>query len=215
MEKKIFYRQRLPHLQPLGGTFFVTYMLDGSFPKPLLEKWKAQLDWQKRGLMHSTGVSIDESTRRMYKLDFKKKDDFLDTSTSGNHYLKHDALAGIVAGSLHFWDGRRLDLLAYCIMSNHVHAVFRLYDENNTPAEIFLQDVIHSIKRFSALECNKILGKTGQFWQNESYDHWIKTPQEERNCIRYVLHNPIKAGLCRQAADWKWSYLKNECNDVM
>jgi REP element-mobilizing transposase RayT len=49
--------------------------------------------------------------------------------------------------------------------------------------------------------CNRVLGKTRVFWQNESFDRWIRNGRELENLIAYVEGNPITAGL----KDWPWS----------
>jgi len=41
------------------------------------------------------------------------------------HFLKDDKCVKVVANTLHFWDNKRIELISYCIISNHVHAVFR------------------------------------------------------------------------------------------
>ena len=49
---------------------------------------------------------------------------------------------------------------------------------------------------FTAAEANKILGRTGEpFWQDESYDHWVRNRYELQTIIRYVGRNPVSAGL--------------------
>lgn len=129
--------------------------------------------------------------------------------------MKSDTLAKIVADSLHHWDGRRLELMAYCIMSNHVHVVFRLFDASEIKKPFYLEQIMHSIKLFSARECNKLLGESGEFWQSESYDRLVRDDEELKRIIRYVLNNTVKAGLCREIKDWKWSYIKEIYNEFM
>jgi hypothetical protein len=62
---------------------------------------------------------------------------------------------------------------------------------------------MQSIKRISAKECNQILNRQGSFWQDESYDRWVRDEKELYFVIRYVLLNPVNAGL---VVDWKYSY---------
>ena len=45
---KEFHKRNLPHLQPLGGTFFVTYNLANAIPKRILDKWKEEFEIQKK-----------------------------------------------------------------------------------------------------------------------------------------------------------------------
>lgn len=40
-EIKIFYKRKLPHYQPLGYIFFITFRLYGTLPKVIIEKYKS------------------------------------------------------------------------------------------------------------------------------------------------------------------------------
>jgi REP element-mobilizing transposase RayT len=103
--------------------------------------------------------------------------------------------------------------MAFCVMSNHVHLVLRLLESENQ--EIFLSEVLESIKKFSARECNLAIGRTGQLWQKESFDRLVRDRKELYRIICYILDNPTKAGLCENRADWKWNYVKEEYNEFM
>ena len=212
---KEYHRRHLPHIQPLGGTFFVTFNLHGSVPKEVYARWEEEFALEKAKIMkYSKTISAD--LERLGKLDFAKKDKFWDSYKEGNHYLKNDKLAKIVADTLHHWDRKRLELYAYCIMSNHVHVVFRLFDKTEVDEPFYLEQIMQSIKRFSARECNKLLGQTGHtFWQDESYDRLVRDDDECARIMVYVLNNPVKAGICEKMSDWKWSYIKEIYNDIM
>ncbi len=212
--KTDFHRRNLPHIQPLGGTFFVTYNLAGSIPKEVLARWAAEYEEQKSAILR-TSENKDDDLERLGKLDFAKRDKFFDSYTGGNHYLKSDSLAQIVADTLHYWDNKCLELYSYCIMSNHVHVAFRLFGEEEIDKPRYLQEVMHSIKLFSASQCNKLLGETGAFWQHESYDRLVRNSAELKRIMIYIANNPVKAGLCSEMKDWKWSYIKHIYNDIM
>jgi REP element-mobilizing transposase RayT len=49
------------------------------------------------------------------------------------------------------------------------------------------------------------LDQTKAFWQDESYDHWIRSEREMQKIIRYVEWNPVKAGLAKSVDEWPWS----------
>lgn len=212
--KTPFHKRNLPHIQPLGGVFFVTYNLHGSIPREVLDEWKATFEEQRTMIMLYS-KSKEADLERLGKLDFAKRDKFLDSYTGGKHYLKSDVLAKIVADSLHYWDDKHLELYCYTIMSNHVHVVFRLFDETEIKEPLYLQQVMQSIKRYSARKCNELLGEEGIFWQHESYDRLVRNDAELRRIMLYILQNPVKAGLCKEMSDWKWSYIKPEYNDIM
>ncbi len=66
--------------------------------------------------------------------------------------------------------------------------------------------VTRAIKSYSARKANHILGRTGEpFWQDESYDHWIRKDDEINRIIRYIEWNPVRASLVERIEDWPWS----------
>jgi len=202
-----FYRANLPHLQPLGGTFFVTYNLSGCIPIEVIELWNEEYKKTKKEIKSKENAKWNELDN-LNKRNFVKRDKFLDTLKTGNFYLKQDAVAKEAAQSWHFWDTKKIDLLAYCIMPNHVHVVFRLFDNEEIKQDVYLNQIMHSVKGFSAKKCNQVLGLSGEFWQHESYDRLVRNDTELKNIIHYILENPVKANLCKDQKDWKWSYQK-------
>ena len=54
---------------------------------------------------------------------------------------------------------------------------------------------MHSLKSYTANEANKLLRRTGQFWQHESYDHWVRDEDEMERIVAYINANAVKAGL--------------------
>ena len=85
-------------------------------------------------------------------------------------------------------------------MPNHVHIV--LWPMPNYT----LSNILQSLKSYTAREANKLLNRSGlDFWQRESFDHWIRNDEENARCCSYVVHNPVKARLCAKSEDWKWS----------
>ena len=56
------------------------------------------------------------------------------------------------------------NLICYCVMPNHVHFVFELLQDNRG-----ISKIMQGIERASSRKCNKLLNKTGKFWQDESY----------------------------------------------
>ena len=113
-------------------------------------------------------------------------------------------------------------------MSNHVHTIFKPFlSENNLQVfkdidghPIFTSDypglsqIMHSVKGRSARECNLILSRSGSFWEHESFDHVIR-PGKFNATMRYVLNNPVKAGLVKRWRDWPWNYCRKELSDKL
>jgi REP element-mobilizing transposase RayT len=79
--------------------------------------------------------------------------------------------------------------------------VFELLSKDRSAGEI-----IGSVKKFIARESNKILNRKGTFWQSESFDRLIRDDSDLYFIIKYVLMNPISAGLVDTWKDWKGTY---------
>ena len=90
------------------------------------------------------------------------------------------------------------DLHAWAIMPNHVHAILQPRCE--------MAAIMQWIKGRSGRVANRILGRSGApFWQDESFDHWVRSAEELEGLIEYVENNPVKAGLVRSKQEWRWS----------
>ena len=71
-------------------------------------------------------------------------------------------------------------------------------------------EILGKHKGSTARECNKLLNRSGKFWQHESYDHVVRNGKELNRIVNYVLYNPVKAGLCDEWEEWKYSYCNFE-----
>jgi hypothetical protein len=91
----------------------------------------------------------------------------------------------------------RYALHAYVIMANHAHI---LISPKVDPPKI-----MHSLKGFTAHEANRILGRTGSFWQRESYDHYVRDRKEFDKIVAYIENNPVKAGVVSAPEQFMWS----------
>jgi REP element-mobilizing transposase RayT len=89
-------------------------------------------------------------------------------------------------------------LYAWVIMPNHLHIILK--------PEIELSCVTRWLKGRTGRTANRLLGRTGApFWQDESFDHWIRSNGELQQLIEYVEKNPVKTGLVQAAEQWPWS----------
>ncbi len=67
------------------------------------------------------------------------------------------------------------------------------------------EQIVHSIDRHTAYECNRILRRAGAFWQKEPYDHWIRSPEQLERILLYIDGNPVKAGYLTAPQEWQFS----------
>ena len=112
----------------------------------------------------------------------------------GACWLHQPAIARLVADALGHFDGQRYRLHAWCVMPNHVHLIVEPLSGHELPG------LLHSWKSFTAKAANRLLGRTGEFWQEEYYDHLIRDAEDYAHALRYLLENPAQAGL----NNWPW-----------
>ena len=70
-----------------------------------------------------------------------------------------------------------------------------------------LSEIMHRLKGRSARECNLLLGRSGSFWEHESFDRVIRDGRFDAT-VRYVLNNPVKIGLVSRWEDYEWNYCR-------
>ena len=66
--------------------------------------------------------------------------------------------------------------------------------------------IMRWLKGSTARRANRLLERTGRpFWQDESYDHWVRDSAELRRITRYIEWNPVRAGFVTSPELWPWS----------
>jgi type I restriction enzyme R subunit len=190
-------KRRLPHWDQPGAAFFVTCCLEGSIPAQGLLDLARSSDADR--MEKPIGIDNVEWQRSRWKRAFADRERWLDSRPTVRHLERPELAKAVVSAFAHF-HGVRYDSIAWVVMPSHYHWVFRpstewvssLGETNERPPR---ERIVHSINRFTALECNRILGLRGQFWQHECYDHWIRDDDELERIIHYIHGNPVVAGL--------------------
>jgi putative transposase len=169
--------RRLPHWDSIEQPLFVTFRLYGSLPRP-----------------RNFPPAHLSSGRAFVALDR-----LLDHPTSGPMFLQQPEIARLLVQALHDGETRfhRYELHAYVAMPTHVHLLV-------TP-HVSARQWLGPLKGFTAHEANRILGRTGAFWQDESYDHLVRDGPEFERIRCYIEQNPVKAGLVPSAEQYPWS----------
>ncbi|HEY5792257.1 MAG TPA: class I tRNA ligase family protein [Chthoniobacterales bacterium] len=183
----------LPHWTQEKATYSATFRLADSLPESAL----AELSEDRRYLIAKAGRGepLSSAEAAEWRKLFTEKIESLLDAGHGDCPLGKPEIATLVENALKHFDGERYDLLAWCVMPNHVHVVFTPIGDHS------LSGILHSWKSFTANKANEALGRTGEFWQRESYDHLIRNSEEFSRQVQYALANPEKAGL----RDWKWA----------
>jgi REP element-mobilizing transposase RayT len=189
-------RGYLPHVKISGAAYFVTFRLTDSLPREVALRLREQRD-ALAARAHGPDAATGELEARAWYAN--EVDSALDQNR-GFAWLEQPRIADLVVGALGHFEAQRYNLHAWCVMPNHVHVVVRPIAAHS------LERILHSWKSYTASAANKILNRAGQpFWQHESYDHWIRSDVELAHCCRYTENNPVKASLCSQPGDWRWS----------
>ncbi len=214
---------QLPHWEQEGATYFITFRTADSVPFKVLESWRKERDdWLRK---HGVEIETSAWHVGFEKLPWLKQQEFnrhfagrfehLLDNCHGECVLKRPEIASIVADSLRHFDATearhgvsslqepcsfdaprrsnppaaRYYLGDFVIMPNHVHLLVCFLKS------IGLRSQCYSWKKFTAGAINKVLGKVGEFWQKESFDHLVRDADHFERFRKYIAENPSKAGL--------------------
>ena len=171
---------KLPHWFQEGKTQFVTFRLADSLPQTKLAELAAfKTEWLKE---HPQ--PWDEKVKSEYNyLIGERIDEWLDAGYGGCA-LKDPEVRRIVTDAFLFFNEKRYILHTLVVMPNHVHVLL-------TPAEGYdVITTIGNIKSFTATKINKLLGKSGDFWQRNSFDRMLRCADDFQAKMDYIIHNP-------------------------
>lgn len=188
--------RRLPHWIQAGVVCFLTWRMADSLPSVVVERclqereellrrhgldcqgdWRVELNRLAPTLRHQIQWAISE--RWNQTLD----------ECHGSCLLRRPELSKIVADNLRHLDGQDYQLTDFVVMPNHVHVLAMF-----ATAESMLKRAA-AWRRFEAREINKVLGQTGHFWQEDGFDHLVRSPEQFEHYRRYIANNPAQARL--------------------
>ena len=177
-------QRHLPHWTQEGATYFVTFRLADSLPKEKLTQWHSEREeWMQ---IHEEPYSAAEM-EEYAELFSERINHWLDAG-SGECILADRVNANVVEQALSHFDGERYRLGSYVIMANHVHIII------SPVAGYELSDILHSWKSYTANELNKSTGRSGAVWQDESYDHVVRSSEQLAYYTNYIQKNVKQSG---------------------
>ena len=212
---KIYYERNLPHIQPVGATFFITCSLKDAIPKAKL------LDIKERYFNRKNSIDLSQNkkqinyekffARRQYVLDIEK----LLHAKNGPSYLKDPDISRILLARIESYHLQYYKLLALSIMPNHFHMLIDtsvqlegILEPTITPKDyVQLDKIMQLIKGGSSRYINqwrKIEGQ--QVWENESFDIYIRNEKMLKNVLNYIEQNPVRAGLARKTGEHAFTF---------
>ncbi len=211
------FKRHLPHYHLPDATYFVTFRLAGSLPYEVVARLEEERQRQLRLLEQMlSGAALQAARYEEQKRHFARVDALLDRVLYGPRWLSEPTCAQIVMDCLRELDPAHFHLYAFCVMCNHVHALF---DQQGIPepppradgkAHTALSVAMQLLKAKSAAFCNRYLKRRGAFWQHESYDHVVRNEREFARLLAYIADNPVKAGLAANWQEWLYTYINPE-----
>lgn len=180
----------LPHWHQSKVTYFITFRTVDAIPTSVRQHWHAErAEWLRRH-------GINDFERQFPTLSKPLRQEFHETFSRsymenldkgfGACVLARPEYNAIVAQSLLHFNASRYQMGDFVVMPNHVHAIVCLLGDNDIEAQC------ESWKRYTARKINHLLKQSGRFWQEESFDHLIRSPQQFAAVQRYIWTNPEK-----------------------
>ena len=189
------YRGILPHLEQ-QKVQVLTFRLYDSVPSNIIKEWKILLS-QKKG--------IDGNLSQINRL--KKQIDQYEDAGHGKCFLQDSKIAKIMEDTLFYNEGKKYNLIRWCIMPNHVHVLMEVFDN------VTISSIMYQWKSYTAHQANAVLKRDGIFWMQEYHDRFVRDIDDFCNVVNYIDNNPVKAGLAQAPSDWRWSSAYHELHN--
>ena len=195
-----FWRGHLPHWEVSDGRYFVTIHLRGAIPAQGQRRIRA-ISGDLEKLTHRDENQRLELQRRI----FAEMESWLDRIASVDH-LHAPEVAKMVMEAIAFRDGRDWRVFEFVVMPNHLHLFFELLGNSVLGnGDSRLKQTIEQFKRWTGHEAARLLSLDGnRFWQDEWFDHWSRSDEEDERICNYIRRNPEKAGLVASYQDWPY-----------
>jgi len=125
------------------------------------------------------------------------------TFRTHKRWILPESVRGLVLDHCLDDHGVRLLVHGAVVMPNHVHMVFSpLSDEDGVPYG--LAQIMKGIKGSAARSVNRALKRQGHVWQDESFDHILRSNEGVRQKVEYICQNPVRRGLARTPDEYPW-----------
>jgi REP element-mobilizing transposase RayT len=139
------------------------------------------------------------------RLPHYQKDDhpLFVTFTTDHRWQLPAAARDIVLECCRREDGEKFRLHAAVVMPEHVHLIYSALRRQDG-WEYSLPEIMKSIKGRAARQINVALKRSGPVWQEEFFDHVLRSNDSLVDRVDYVCQNPVRAGLVEAESEYPW-----------
>lgn len=190
-------RSGLPHWSQAGTVAFITWRTCDSLPRPVLQRWHQERNVWLRGhgvdpLSQGWRAAVEQLSAEL-RMEFRslvaeRWELHLD-ECHGACVLRQSELSRLVADSLQHFDEQRYVLTDFVIMPNHVHVLASF------PTADSMLSQCAGWKHFTAVHLNRLLGRRGRFWEEDQFDHLVRSSEHFNHFRSYIAENPQRARL--------------------
>ena len=95
------------------------------------------------------------------------------------------------------------NLHAAVVMPDHVHLLLTA-GRSADGWPVSLPEIMHAVKGTAAHRVNHLLSRSGSVWQEEFFDHVLRSNESLHEKMNYLCQNPVRAGLVTNENDYLW-----------
>lgn len=128
------------------------------------------------------------------------------TLATADRWTLPQSARSMVLDSCRHDHGRTMELHIAVVMPDHVHLILTPAINYDRQRVWTLAEILWAIKSASAHRINKALNRSGKVWQDEYFDHILRSSESLNAKVDYVSQNPVRAGLVSTAEEYPWSW---------
>ena len=171
----------MPHWTVERAIYHICFRLSDSVPVEKQREWEEER--KAFAAKRKAGVPLSEDdVKRLRYLYSEKIEQYLD-SGYGSCLLRGDGVLAVVRDTIFYNNGKTYQLHAYGIMPNHIHICVEIFAAQD------MAKVVQAWKSTLAHRINRLLGRTGELWQEDYYNHIIRSAKEYAYQMKYIRDN--------------------------
>ncbi len=188
-----FWIGHLPHWEVVEGRYFVTIHLAGAIPA----EGRLRIEQQARELKRISKPAADDTLQLMRTI-FRDMEEWLDHANHNAALARPEVAEMVIDAIEHRAQQGDWLVYEYVVMPSHVHLFLSVLKGT-------LKESLESFKRWTGHQAARLVRlNDGRFWQDEWFDHWSRSPEQDDRISLYIRRNPETAGLVSSYLDWRY-----------